>query len=89
MIFNFERKRISVVYARKVNREIRAVARKLELLPESLPRLSGSEGEKQTIRYVKAFSYKIIFYVFKKEKKVVVITIRNDAEDPKDVMGDL
>jgi len=41
------------------------------------------------IRYVKAFCYKVIFTVFKAVKEVVVLTIRNDAEDTNDVLKDV
>ena len=88
-IIDFETKRVSKAHARKVDREIRNAARKLEDLPESRPILPDTEDEESSIRYTKAFSYKIIFTVFKKISEVVIITIRNDAEDSEDVLNDL
>jgi plasmid stabilization system protein ParE len=80
-IIDFESRRVSPGHARRVDREIRKSARKLKGLPESHPVLPGTEDMRPRVRYTKAFSYKIIFTVFKKLREVVVLTIRHDAED--------
>jgi hypothetical protein len=51
--------------------------------------LPDTEEIEPRIRYVKAFSYKVIFTVFKKVSEVVVLTVRNDAEDTEEVLRDL
>lgn len=88
-IIDFETRRVSKAHARKVDREIRQSARKLQELPESHPPLPNTEEIEPRIRYVKAFSYKVIFTVFKKVSEVVVLTVRNDAEDTEEVLRDL
>ena len=88
-IIDFETRRVSKAHARKVDREIRKSARKLKELPESHPPLADTEEIEPRIRYIKAFSYKVIFTVFKKVSEVVVLTIRNDAEDSDDVLNDV
>lgn len=88
-IIDFETRRVSKAHARKVDREIRQSARKLIELPERCPLLPDTEEIEPRIRYIKAFSYKVIFTVFKKVGEVVVLTIRNDAEDTMKVIRDI
>ena len=88
-IIDFEARRVSKAHALKVDREIRQSARKLKELPESHPPLPNTEEIRPRIRYAKAFSYKVVFTVFKKVSEVAVLTIRNDAEDTEEVLKDI
>lgn len=74
--------------ARKVQREIDKQAGKLKELPESNPPYHDHE-EDYEVRYRRAFDYKIIFRIFKKAGEVLVLTIRNDAEDPNTIKDEL
>jgi|AntRauTorckE5430_2_1112549.scaffolds.fasta_scaffold03999_4 plasmid stabilization system protein ParE len=88
-INDYQEENVSVSNARKVSGEIRNAARKLERSPQAYPILPGTGDESEEIRYTKAWSYKLIFTVFKKLGEVVVVTIRHDKEDPDDVLDDL
>lgn len=74
--------------AQQVTAEINKQAAKLEKTPEANPPyLDHDEGFE--VRYRKAFSYKIVFRVFEKAGEVLILTIRNDAEDPGKVRDEL
>jgi len=88
-ITDYQEDNVSATNARKVAREIRAAARKLERSPQACPILPGTEDEPEEIRYTKAWSYKIVFAVLKKVSEVIIVTIRHDKEDPDDVLDDL
>jgi plasmid stabilization system protein ParE len=87
-IFDFEGKLNGKRYAEKVQRAIGKEAKKLEKMPEANP-LYLQHDSKHEVRYTKALDYKILFAVFKKTSEVVVLTIRNDAEDPDKIKGEL
>jgi plasmid stabilization system protein ParE len=87
-IFDFEEKLNGKRYAEKVQRAIDKEAKKLEKMPEANPLYLGHDS-KHEVRYTKALDYKILFAVFKKTSEVVVLTIRNDAEDPDKIKGEL
>ncbi len=74
---------------RKVRQEIVDQTRKLENLPESKPIVPGTEDLDYEVRYIKAWSFKIIFRVLNPIRIVRILTIRHDKEDPEDVKGDL
>jgi len=70
-INDYQEENVSAANARKVSRKIRSAARKLERSPQAYPILPGTEDEPEEIRYTKAWSYKIIFAVFKKVGEVM------------------
>lgn len=88
-ISDYHEKNASPAVARKVRRGLTSTARKLEKLPESKPKLPGSEKLDYPVRYTKKWSYKIIFRVFKIDGIVSILTIRHDKEDPDDILNDL
>jgi plasmid stabilization system protein ParE len=75
--------------AKKIRKGIVDQAQKLERFPESKPILPDTEAYKPAVRYTKAWSYKIIFSVFKKKNQVRITTIRHNKEDPKDIIDNL
>lgn len=74
--------------AGKVQREIDKQANKLSELPEANPPYLDHE-EDYEIRYRRALDYKIVFRVFKKLGEVLILTIRNDAEDPNKIKDEI
>lgn len=80
-IFDFEENLNGRRYARKVQRAIDTEARKLEKLPESHPAYLDHDSDYE-VKYTKALDYKILFRILKKVGEVIILTIRNDAEDP-------
>jgi len=82
-IFGYYKKTASKSTAHKVHDEILDTAESLERFPESKPILPGTENDEYPKRYVKAWSFKIIFTIFKKKKQVNVIDIYHDKQDPK------
>ena len=87
-INDFETKARGQGQARKVQREITKQASKLEKLPNAHP-LYLDHDEDYEVKYHKAFDYKIIFRIFKKAGEVIILTIRNDAEDPSKIKDEL
>jgi plasmid stabilization system protein ParE len=87
-IDDFETRVNGKPHANKVQREISKQANKLENLPGAYP-LYLDHNEDFEVRYHKAFDYKIIFRVFKKVGEVLILTIRNDAEDPNKIKDEL
>ncbi len=79
-IHDFEERVNGKKRAGAVRREILKQAAELEKLPSSNPPYLDGNG--QDIRYRKAFRYKIIFRVSNQSGEVIILTIRNDAEDP-------
>lgn len=88
-ISDYHKKNASPAVAKKIRRGIISSARKLEKLPESKPKLPGTEDLDYTVRYTKKWSYKVIFRVLKMDKIVRILTIRHDKEDPEDIRKDL
>lgn len=86
-VFDFEEDVNGTDYARKVQQEIDEEMKKLENLPEANP-LYLDHDKDYKVRYTKACGYKILFRVLKKVSEVIVLTIRNDAEDPDTVRKD-
>lgn len=87
-IFDFEEKTNGSKYARKVQRTIDKEAKKLENLPEVNPPYLDHDSEYE-VRYSKALDYKILFRVLKKMGEVIILTIRNDAENPEKVKDEV
>lgn len=81
--------RISKANARKLRKGIETAAKKLERTPGARPILPDSEDHPMDIRYTKFWSYKIIFVVFKKAGEVLLLMIRNDAQDHDDTLEQL
>lgn len=80
-INDFEEKLNGKRYARKVQRAIDKESQKLEKLPEAHPTYEDHDSDYE-VKYTKALDYKILFRVLKKVGEVIILTIRNDAEDP-------
>ena len=87
-IFEFESILNGRSYAQKIQRAIDNTAKKLEQIPESNPLYLHHES-KYEIRYAKALDNKVIFTIQKNTDEVVILTIRNDAEDPAKIMEEL
>ena len=87
-IHTFEEKVNGKRRARQVEREINKQAAKLEKSPEANPPYLD-HNEDFEVRYRRAFDYKVIFRVFKKAGEVLILTIRNDAEDPSKIKDEL
>lgn len=88
-ISNYHKENTSPAVAKKIRTGIVSSARKLEKLPESKPKLPGTDHLEYTVRYAKKWSYKIIFRVLNAESIVRILTIRHDKEDPKRIEEDL
>jgi len=80
-IFDFEKNLNGKHYAREVQRAIDKESQKLQNLPEAHPTYLNHDSNYE-IKYTKALDYKIMFQVLKKVGEVIILTIRNDAEDP-------
>ena len=80
-INDFEEKVNGKRYALKVQKAIDTEAKKLEQLPEANPTYEDHDSDYE-VKYTKARGYKILFRVLKKVGDVVILTIRNDAENP-------
>jgi plasmid stabilization system protein ParE len=87
-INNFEEQVNGKRYARKVQRSIDKASKKLEKLPEAHPTYDDHDSDYE-IKYIKARNYKILFRVLKKVGEVIILTIRNDAEDPDKIKDDI
>lgn len=87
-IFHFEKKLNGKRFAQKVQQTIGKQAKKLEKMPEANPIYQGHDS-KYEVRYIKALDYKIIFMVLKDVGDVIILTIRNDAEDPEKIKDEV
>lgn len=87
-IFEFEANLNGRSYAQKVQQAIDKAVGKLEKIPESNPPYLHHESENE-VRYTKAIDYKILFTIQKYAAEVIILTIRNDAEDPDKIMEEL
>lgn len=84
-IFGYYKENASTATAKKVRKGILEQSRKLERYPESGTILPGTENEKNPRRYKKAWSYKIIYSIFPKQKKVRVIDYIHDKQNPEEL----
>ena len=75
-------------YARKVQRTIDKESQKLKELPEAHPIYEDHDSDYE-VRYTKALDYKILFRVLKKVGEVIILTIRNDAENPDKIRNEV
>ena len=57
-------------------------------LPDAHPNYLDQDSD-YTVKYTKALDYKILFHVIKKVGNVIILTIRNDAEDPDKIKGEV
>ena len=87
-IFDFEETLNGKYYARKVQRAIDEESQKLKKLPESHPTYFDHDSDHE-IKYTKALDYKILFRVYKKIGEVIILTIRNDAENPEKIQDEV
>ena len=82
-IFNYQKKHASPRVAKKIRDGLIDEAENLRLEPESRPLLKAKKQVEPPYRYQRKWSYKIIFQVFKKNKRVRVIEFLHDREDSK------
>ena len=73
--------------ASTIGSEILKQAAELQKLPDANP--NYLDADDTDIRYRKAFSYKIIFRVLRKTGEVLILTVRNDAENPSKIKEEL
>jgi plasmid stabilization system protein ParE len=74
--------------ALKIQRTIDRESQKLEKLPEAHPIYEYHDSDYE-VRYTKALDYKILFRVLKKVGEVIILTIRNDAENPNKIRDEV
>lgn len=87
-IYDFEEGVNGVKYAQKVQQAIDDKAKGLEQLPDANPPYLDHDSDYE-VRYTKALDYKILFRVLKKVGDVIILTIRNDAEDPSKIKDEV
>lgn len=87
-IHAFEQRLNGEPYAHKIQQAINKSAAELEKFPEAHPNyLEHNSGYE--VKYTKAKSYKILFQVLKKVNVVIILTIRNDAENPDNIRKEI
>jgi len=87
-IYFSEIKLNGVKYARRVQKAIGMASRKLRTFPEACPNFLDHDADFE-IKYTKALDYKILFRVIKSSSEVIILTLRNDAENPDTIKSEL
>jgi plasmid stabilization system protein ParE len=87
-VYHFEERINGKRYAKKIQQLISEATQKLEKLPEIHPLYEYHDSTKE-VRYTKALEYKILYHIRIETDEVVILTIRNDAEDPDRIAKEL
>jgi plasmid stabilization system protein ParE len=87
-IYHFELSLNGQAYARRVQKAIGEASKKLETFPQAFPNYTYHDTDFE-IKYTKALDYKILFRVMKDSSEVIILSIRNDAENPEKIKTEL